>query len=198
VLPYGSHAISIVLARRRLPAVPGFCFPARANQIKISVHSPTAGAASNAKIGGGQHCGLSATSSPAHLQTDRPDAQWHREPFTFKAFKLATAKILDALAPPGEMGAPSSKLSPNIFSPFDTPGSLADYAATQSLNKLFHAHSLTQEDKEMVEHYPSLRGPESEYDLLDLEILSELVGTDYTQRRIRRALGIHEPEDEQL
>jgi hypothetical protein len=142
-------------------------------------------------------CDIISNMARAHLQTDRPDAQWHREPFTFKAFKLATAKVLDALAPPGEMSAPSSKFSRNIFSPFDTPEILADYAATQSLNALFHTHPLTQEEKDEFRRaregqHPSLH--DTEYDALVL--LSDREYRDYARSWVRRALGIElEPVD---
>jgi hypothetical protein len=121
------------------------------------------------------------------------DGPWHRDPFMFRAFKLAVAKILDALEPSGEMRPPRKKYN-SLFFLFDTPESLADDAARKELYRLFHEKPLTQAERAMA-----LQGAEdsllrgTEYD--PFLVLNELEAPFHVYPKIRRDLGIDEPKE---
>jgi hypothetical protein len=125
-----------------------------------------------------------------HHFEDRP---WHRDPFMFRAFKLAVAKILDELKPPGEMRPPREKYN-CLFSLFTTPESLADHAARKELHRLFHENPLTQAEKAIALQGADdslLRG--TEYD--PFLVLAELEAPFHVYPKIRRDLGIEEPKE---
>jgi hypothetical protein len=69
--------------------------------------------------------------------------QWNRDPFTFRAFKLAVVKLLDALEPEGEIRPPSI---PEPFGgsvrDYKTPKILAGYVARNTLENLFNPEPL--------------------------------------------------------
>ena len=96
--------------------------------------------------------------------------------------------------PHGEMRPPSSRFSRNIFSPFDTPEALAEYAFNKELIRLFNTPPLTQDFKAEFTREgqdPSL--DDTEYDALAL--LGEYEHSDRVLARTRRALGIKEPKE---
>jgi hypothetical protein len=92
----------------------------------------------------------------------REGRKWHRDPFTFRAFKLAVGKLLDALEPSGEAKSPFVKLE-NSDEPlhqqlvewFKTPDSAATHAATLTLESLFRPKKITAEDRAAIEQLES-------------------------------------------
>jgi Arc-like DNA binding domain len=88
----------------------------------------------------------------------RQGDNWHRDPFTFRAFKLAVAKLLDALEPSGEAVSPFAKLEGSEVPLlrrqaecwFKTPESAATHVATITLQNLFQPRKITVEEKAVL------------------------------------------------
>jgi hypothetical protein len=87
----------------------------------------------------------------------RQEGKWHRNPFTFRAFKLAVGKLLDALDPPGEAKSPFVKLKDSdeplhqqLVEWFKTPESAATHAAALTLENLFRPKKITEEEKTVI------------------------------------------------
>jgi hypothetical protein len=115
--------------------------------------------------------------------TDFADRRsWHREPFTFRAFKLAVTRLLDELEPPGEI-RPSSD---SYVGQFETPEELAAVAADHMLYRLRHDRPLTQEQK------AELLGGAAPADPL-IEHLPEFERELYAMASARHHLGLDEP-----
>jgi len=72
--------------------------------------------------------------------------KWHQNPFMFRAFKLAVAKLLDALEPSGEIKSPFEELFP-----YKTPEKLAQAAVDLTLSSLFFSSA------PLPEHWPGVR-----------------------------------------
>lgn len=117
-----------------------------------------------------------------------PEWKWHKNPFMFKAFKLAVAMLLDALEPSGEMRTPYEALRKNpkaeqwLIEQYKTPESAARSAINSTLHRLFvrdHleralAHGMNPED-------PGYR-----------ELLDQVEREEYQMAHVRRDLGIEE------
>jgi hypothetical protein len=65
------------------------------------------------------------------------DPRWHRDPFIFKAFRLALPELLDAFEPKGELRKP--KVPDYLADLFETPESAAHWAVQVVLFNLFNA-----------------------------------------------------------
>jgi hypothetical protein len=92
----------------------------------------------------------------------RQGGKWHRDPFTFRAFKLAVAKLLDALEPPGEAKSPFSKLERSdsalhqqLVDWFKTPESAAAHAAALTLESLFRPKKITANERVVIKQAES-------------------------------------------
>jgi hypothetical protein len=68
------------------------------------------------------------------------DANWHKDPFTFRAFKLAIVKLMDALEPKGEMSPPPERYRGAGI--YKTPNSAAKNAADLVLFQIYNAEPL--------------------------------------------------------
>jgi hypothetical protein len=82
--------------------------------------------------------------------------KWHRDPFTFRAFKLGVAQLLDALEPPGEVkpsgllariGPIDDALSKQMAEWLKTPESAAAHAAAFTLGGLFRPRKVMPEEE---------------------------------------------------
>jgi hypothetical protein len=87
----------------------------------------------------------------------RQGGKWHRDPFTYRAFKLAVAKLLDALEPPGDAKSPFAKLENSderlhqqLFEWFKSPESAATHVASLTLESLFRPKKITAEEKAVL------------------------------------------------
>jgi hypothetical protein len=87
----------------------------------------------------------------------RQERKWHRDSFTFRAFKLAVGKLLDALEPPGEPKSPFVKLRDSdeplhqqLVEWFKTPESAATHAAALTLENLFRPKKITEEERTAI------------------------------------------------
>ena len=148
-------------------------------------------------------CWLISDMAKRELLTDLPEQQsWHRDPFTFRAFRVAVTKLLTRLEPPGEMRPPRILAGAEYF---DDPETLGEYAATKELLALRHASPLTRKDTAVFLRAPEanvrkggLREDGSEY---EIPYTQPLTTGDFEEQlhiwpRIRRALGIEEPTEE--
>ena len=130
--------------------------------------------------------------------------EWHRNPFLFRAFKLAVAKVLDALEkmltglePAGEPKSPLPEFS-KVLKPHElqligdrlkTPETAAAEAAKLTLTSLF----LPAHDVEDVK--TRLRGLNfPERPNLSEELIKEFEREFYVMANARRDLGIDEPK----
>jgi hypothetical protein len=68
------------------------------------------------------------------------DPNWHRDPFIFRAFKLAIVKLMDALEPKGEMSPPPEPYRGAGI--YKTPKSAAKNAADLVLFEIYNAEPL--------------------------------------------------------
>jgi hypothetical protein len=87
----------------------------------------------------------------------RQEGKWYRDPFTFRAFKLAVGKLLDALEPSGEAKSPFVKLGDSdeplhqqLVEWFRTPESAATHAAGLTLENLFRPKKITAEERAAI------------------------------------------------
>ena len=85
-----------------------------------------------------------ANPAPARVKNLRP--LWRSNPFLFRAFKLAVAKLLDALEPAGEIKPPTNVLevadgvklfARHLRGIYQTPEALADFVTAGILRALF-------------------------------------------------------------
>lgn len=93
-------------------------------------------------------CWLISDMAKRELHTDLAEQQsWHRDPFTFRAFKVAVAKLLDRLEPKGEMRPPRA-----LARSFEAWGDsfdaerLGEYAADKELIALELAGESTRDE----------------------------------------------------
>ena len=131
-------------------------------------------------------CFLIADMAKRELYTDifPSTAPWHRDPFTFRAFKLAVAELLNDLEPAGDMFAPPS-LSKTLGRgpPFETPDQLGGYAASKEKIVL---RLLTPLNRDEAADWLRTHAAEA-IDDLDEDI--------YRWAQIRRLFNITEPEE---
>jgi hypothetical protein len=130
---------------------------------------------------------------------------WYQDPFTFRAFKLAVAKLLDGLEPRGEISIPlyeiGSELAghpiysrlagqPIYSTLIKTPEDAAEYAAEWELHKLFHSivEPVTPDLREWMR--TKLVSSEAELD----EHIDYRMRELYAFSDARRDLGIKEPQ----
>ena len=89
-------------------------------------------------------CFLISAMATRGLFTRRQGKPWYQDPFTFRAFKLGVARLLDALEPPGEISIPIHEQgtrfagSPVYSTLIKTPEDAAVFAAEGELLRLFH------------------------------------------------------------
>jgi hypothetical protein len=123
--------------------------------------------------------------------------EWHRNPFLFRAFKLAVAALLDRLEPPGSAKSPlpefSKVLKPRqlqlIGDHWKTPETAAAQAAKLTLTSLFlPAHDV----EEVKTRLRGLNFPERPN--LNEELIKEFEGEFYAMANARRDLAIDEPK----
>ena len=123
--------------------------------------------------------------------------EWNRNPFLFRAFKLAVAALLDRLEPAGSAKSPvpefSKVLKPHELQLFGdrwkTPETAAAEAAKLTLTSLF----LPAHDVEDVK--TRLRGLNfPERPNLSEELIKEFEGEFYVMANARRDLAIDEPK----
>jgi hypothetical protein len=142
-------------------------------------------------------CFLISDMAKRELYTDHPGQEsWHRDPYTFRAFKIAVAELLDGLEPPGEMRLPPvlaavMEALPS-FLRFEKPEQFGGFAAYKELVRLkLHAPlrtPLTERDKEMLRWDWDNLSPD--YALADL---SEVEQEYRVWPSVRHAFGINEP-----
>jgi hypothetical protein len=112
---------------------------------------------------------------------------WHRDPFTFTAFKLAVGKLLDALRPPGDLRRPRLKDGRWRYGN-ETPQSIADHAAKETLSDLFYTRMPDRDMKAIIQSMTLVDNPHWG------EWLAEVLERDfYAMSDARRDLGIDEP-----
>src|SRR6516164_3308099 len=72
--------------------------------------------------------------------------KWHKNPFLFQALKLGTTKVLDAIAPPGEIESPYKvpKVSEAFANCHRTPEDAAESSAFYVLSRLYDPRLLTR------------------------------------------------------
>ena len=65
--------------------------------------------------------------------------KWHKNPFLFQALKLGTTKVLDSIAPPGEIESPYKvpKVSEAVANCHRTPEDAADISAFYVISRLY-------------------------------------------------------------
>jgi hypothetical protein len=149
-------------------------------------------------------CDLISDMAKRELHTDLPEQQsWHRDPFTFRAFKVAVAKLLEELEPSGEMRAPRTLAS--VFQPYgplDDPEMLGEYAATKELVALRQASPRWRTETAVFlrvgvrEGGLRADGSEYEYDYESPLTTDEFEEQLHAWPRIRHALGIEEPTED--
>jgi hypothetical protein len=112
--------------------------------------------------------------------------EWHRDPFAFRAFKLGVAKLLDLLEPRGEIT--THVIERNHYRPFQTPESLADFAADSILYKLFYG-TLSMDQAEAL--LGLMSGPASA-DTVDwfVNATAEVKREEYELERVRNHLQL--------
>jgi hypothetical protein len=142
-------------------------------------------------------CWLISDMAKRELHTDLPEQQfWHRDPFTFRAFKVAVAKLLDRLEPAGEMRPPRTLA--NVFQPFgplDDPEMLGEYAADKELIALESATGRSAEERHNAGLWFGMGVRLAGRDLsppLTIEEFDDALGA---YPRIRRTFGIEEPRE---
>jgi len=112
---------------------------------------------------------------------------WIDDPFMFRTFKLAVAKVLETLEPAGVAESPVDALTPTnlLFDKYETVEKAADFAAATVLHPLLHPSPLlTQDQKTRLRNF-----------LPDAEWLLELMeDTFYAMSDARRDLGIRQKE----
>jgi hypothetical protein len=143
-------------------------------------------------------CFLITLMATRSLHTRRPGKPWYQDPFTFRAFKLAVAKLLEGLEPRGEISIPFYESGtrfagyPIYSTLIKTPEDAAEDAAGYQLARLFHsrAEPVTPDHREWMRILPGISSPAE---------LDEFV--DYYEREVyalsdaRRDLGIKEPKE---
>ena len=126
-------------------------------------------------------CDLISDMAKHDLHTDQQQS-WHRDPFTFRAFKVAVTRLLDGLEPAGE------KRPPRALEPFGPPDAerLGEQVAYKALMALHYA---TPSPIGMAaQYFMSRTHSREEWDEFDEQL--------HSWPRIRRALGIEEPEED--
>jgi hypothetical protein len=89
-------------------------------------------------------CFLISAMATRGLHTRRQGKPWYQNPFTFRAFKLGVAKLLDALEPRGEISIPIHENGtrfagfPVYSTLIKTPEDAAEFAAEGEILRLFH------------------------------------------------------------
>ena len=139
-------------------------------------------------------CDLISDMAKRELHTDLPGQQsWHRDPFTFRAFKEAVTHLLDLLEPPGEMRPPQN-LADAVY--FGDPKTFGEFAAFREHNALLHASPLTRDETAKFLGF----GVRTRMPGMDIEMVSPLTIDEFEHELhawsgIRRALGIDEPKE---
>jgi hypothetical protein len=108
----------------------------------------------------------------------KPGLDWRTNPFAHEVLKLAIARIMNALRPPGKIRPPSltELRSIVLFGPFNTAQARAKHVAKKVLYNLHHADSLDVE----------VFGPD-----LPKDAKARLQRTAYNMRDARKALLGH-------
>jgi hypothetical protein len=113
---------------------------------------------------------------------------WYRDPFLFGAFRIAVAKVLGALQPPGEAQSPLVKIG-TLSDTFKTPESAGDMAASVTLSQLFHPYSEAQQ----LAHIGILENsPLNEF---KEQVLDHIRRGHYSISSARKDLGLDEPKE---
>jgi hypothetical protein len=110
---------------------------------------------------------------------------WIDDAFMFRTFKLAVAKVLDALEPSGVAELADDPLYPtNLFlTKYKTPEEFADVAAAEVLRTLYYSSPITQDQKTKFRDLPGAAW-----------ILELAEDTFYAMSDARRDLGIKPKE----
>jgi hypothetical protein len=134
-------------------------------------------------------CWLISDMASRELQIDLPEQRsWHRDPFTFRAFRIAVAKLLERLEPSGEMRPPSTLAAGfKSFGPLEAE-QIGEYAADKQFIALHRAFPLTMSQKSRS----VMRQVQTE------PWFDELEEQWHSWPRIRRDLGIEEPTEDEL
>jgi Arc-like DNA binding domain len=137
------------------------------------------------------------------LRLSAREGEWHRNPFTFRAFRLGVAKLLEELEPTGEIQSLYAELKPGsvyerwLFDSFRTPETAADMAALGVLRELLNPSPLKEH---LREHWKiGLREiGEQQFpgrpDVVE-EVIEGIENRLYGMSDVRRDLGIDKPRE---
>ena len=139
---------------------------------------------------------IAATAEEIHKQQSL-SKDWQRNPFIFRAFRYAVAKLLEALDPPGEAKSPlnikelrkqpENKLWQSMADWYETPEAAGSMAAESVLRELYRRaplHPLWAPTlHEVDEYHPEFGG-------MGRQIAHQMEETFYDMSRVRHALGI--------
>jgi hypothetical protein len=104
---------------------------------------------------------------------------WTRDPFVFKAFRLAVEKVLAALEPSGELRSPYRSEAPEALGKFATPEGSAEFAADYVLHLILFGSPYTPEQ---MAQYRKEDGGES--------FANEIALDAYDMSHARKGLGL--------
>ena|SRR6516225_1835577 len=139
-------------------------------------------------------CDLISDMAKRELLTDLPEQQsWHRDPFTFRAFKVAVTRLLDELEPAGEMRPPQILAGPAFF---ENPETLGNFAADRERIALLHGSPLRRTETARWLQVTAAGVRDSSGYVSPLTI-DEFEDELHAWSGIRRALGIEEPKEQE-
>jgi hypothetical protein len=142
-------------------------------------------------------CDLISDMAKRELHTDR-QRSWHQDPFTFRAFRFAVAKLLDELEPVGEMRPPPPLAEVfKAWGPLDAER-LGEHAAFKALTALRYASPLAAGRAMAQRYFMAQMGAEPGGDMVsDTDLtMDEFEEQLRSWPRIRHALGIEEPKED--
>jgi hypothetical protein len=143
-------------------------------------------------------CFLISEMARRELESGPGEPSWHRDPFTFRALKLAIASLLDALEPPGDAHPPETLPLHQSYlrGPLRTPELLAEHMTSRTLNWLYQ-EPIAKEDLARLRG-EIRRSPfhGTEYDPITLIEDAEM--DDYALSDARRDLQLPQPSERKV
>jgi hypothetical protein len=114
---------------------------------------------------------------------------WHRDPFTFKAFKLGVAKLLDIMTPEGEIVSPFEP-GTIMHDTYETPQDAAEFAVTSIMAQLVRREPITEEERATILAGYKKSILEQVWPGIGEEAVSELERDKYLMADVQRDLDI--------